>query len=271
MNFYHTNKMKITNQIIIILILSEFSHLLKISQGIKAAETETLPKEKAITSVTISNNLKSYLRIRNNKTNKGFMIVGGNEAEPNRYKYFCDILTVTNSHISSPSTSLQHVCGCTLISSNVVLTAAHCTVKKNDIVYVGNTYLTKEENEKNNVPIEIFKVMNKKTHPLWNREKFDYDVMILELDGHSTMKPVTLRLTKEWKRRGTTYTVLGFGARSYYDSKMDDYSTVLREVQVDFMKSGECEEYYKDYISDSVVCAYAPGKDACIGDSVRLC
>ncbi|XP_070169078.1 venom serine protease 34-like [Polyergus mexicanus] len=102
-------------------------------------------------------------------------IVGGTETGINEYPMMCGLVDSTNKLI---------YCGCTIISQQYVLTAAHCIENKDIVkigVVVGEHDVTKRE-ETN--ATKLFRIKNCEIHP--NYEDIHNDIAVCNIDGYIT-------------------------------------------------------------------------------------
>ncbi|XP_020806524.1 trypsin beta [Drosophila serrata] len=154
-------------------------------------------------------------------------------------------------------------CGGSLITSQCVLTAAHCL---NDgppsdfVVRGGVTYLSDMSNAR-----YVRKVL---LPSAYSRTTLDHDVAILQLQQPlqaSIARPIGLALNSP--RPGSFVRVSGWGLT---DSDSTTLPNQLHSVHVKVMPQRECRNLYRGYrnITTTMFCASVPGlKDACAADS----
>lgn len=193
-------------------------------------------------------------------------------------------------------------CGGSLISETEILTAAHCTQGKRPSrikVIVGENNITDQEQ----IKLEVAEVL---IHPLYNNSTFNNDFSILRLASplsySSRISPVCLPsdaaalFTGEvsYCDTGNVFTNVLMGSGSHSDwlgilgsSRKPHsrsfagreqniqpcsclHSYTFQEVNVTVMSNTACNSApppYKEKITEAMLCAAQPGKDACQGDS----
>eukprot|EP00548_Thalassiothrix_antarctica_P009186 CAMPEP_0194161848 /NCGR_PEP_ID=MMETSP0152-20130528/79166_1 /TAXON_ID=1049557 /ORGANISM="Thalassiothrix antarctica, Strain L6-D1" /LENGTH=604 /DNA_ID=CAMNT_0038871683 /DNA_START=97 /DNA_END=1908 /DNA_ORIENTATION=- len=164
-------------------------------------------------------------------------------------------------------------CGASLVSRDVILSAAHCEINRENVVSIG-------QSRKNTIEGKGVErtIVQKVIHPSYNAWLIDYDYMLIKLnqsidnidDFSSSL--IELNEDDETSIPNDELTVIGFGATSQFDS-IDEYPTILKEVNVSIVPTDECNNYtsYDGEINNvTMFCAglYPEGgKDACQGDS----
>jgi len=182
-------------------------------------------------------------------------IVGGVSTEENEYPWQVGLLSSRFS--SSP------FCGGTLISSQEVLTAAHCGTNIGWVV-LGEHDVTKADGEQK---VEVCSTIR---HPNYNTNTVDNDFAILRL-----CNPVSFT-------RDISTACLPSSASNNYDnveaiasgwgtlSSGGSLASTLREVSLDTMSNSQCtssNNYNWWQITSNMICAGRAGKDSCQGDS----
>lgn len=153
-----------------------------------------------------------------------------------------------------------HFCGGTLISLNMVVTAAHCVARKmyEDLfVRVGSS--------RSNDGGRLHGVMGMAVHPKYNRQISSYDIAVLRLEDCVTLthRVKTIELARLEPLEKASVFVTGFGRTEY-----GDINENLMAVNVSIVSRRKCTKIFgTKYISDVNICADAYGQDACQGDS----
>jgi len=204
------------------------------------------------TAVNEKNN-SSFLDIYKLNNTLESYIVGGYEVNsPTEYPFLVSILEV-----DFWSNKALHNCGGTLIAPDVVLTAAHCVeFSATRIVHVG------KHNWNSDYGVEKFRVLKTYLHPFFEgRNGFNYDVALLKISGKASKAPV--KLANGPINPGEAIRVVGWGKTSENGSP----SSELLEAQLTVLSENACKRVYGNYVTDSMICAYAYGRDSCQGDS----
>lgn len=181
------------------------------------------------------------------------LIVNGVEVDPPR-KYSWMVFSA-------------YECGLTLIAPNVLLTAAHCVDIDKAYISLGvhNIYdYAGEIKDRENYYIDEYV-----RHPSFSSSTFDYDFMVMKMNGFSNRTPIVLDDGSNELSDGTELITIGWGHTYYYGTP----SNILREVEIDYMNNSHCSNKYQDFrsITDQMFCA---GRtvgdttyDSCTGDS----
>jgi len=200
----------------------------------------------------------------------GTRIINGKETEAVEYPWQAG-LVFKNSDLLTPDRTF---CGGSLINSNWVLTAAHCTapMSAEDIqVLLAEHDVTASESH-----TERFNVNMIINHPDYRQYPWTngHDVSLLELDGSvnfetSYARPICLP-TGNSDYAGAVATVTGFGRTGYNESQ----SNFLREVDIDVISNKQCLELFnKQWVGSeedfkTMICAgKLDGTGGCMGDS----
>lgn len=190
------------------------------------------------------------------------MIVGGSEASPTAWPWQIAVL----------DRKKRLICGGTLITSEFVLTAAHCVTTNMHIIAGEYNLVEREGHEQEKRVARTFK------HPQYNKNNVDNDIALLKLETPLVLNdkvwPACLPEQNEELKPESMATILGWGAISYHrqpDGKPQvERDDVLHQAMVPVVDFDECKNSYGDDLeSHHVVCAgYKEGRiDSCAGDS----
>ena len=151
---------------------------------------------------------------------------------------------------------MELLAGAVLISSRFVLTAAHCRDADKDFAIGPSKF---------SGGIESL-IVNRTVHPLYDDFTYNNDIALFELaDDITDIQYVKLERT-EINEPGQAMTVIGFGDTNPAE-KETDFADYLHQVDVNYVSSDICRRAHRGEIDDDMLCAEAPNKDACYGDS----
>lgn len=188
-------------------------------------------------------------------------IIGGNTTNITDHPWQVSLQLLSN-----------HFCGGTLITSQWILTAAHCVdnafFQRLMSVRIGSTYTDRGG--------EVIKAAEVIIHPGWDfvhTQQHDNDIALIKLSSpvnvSTTARSIDLPSVDLNISDGSALVVSGWGM-----TKEDSYNVVaLREVSVPYVPLELCQLLYSDseyHISNNMLCAGVVGvggKDACKGDS----
>ena len=178
-------------------------------------------------------------------------IVGGFDAEPGAYPHM----------VAALYRGKYFICGGTLVASNVVLLAAHCSN------YIDRVIIGRQDLSVRNETEEFFDVVEIKRHLefQWgNPPQNDY--VLARLSGSSTRKPISLddgSIIEKFDQN-QELVMLGWGQTSGAGSPL---SYALQEGRIDYITKNDCKtDFWGDKISDEMVCVYREGVSGCMGD-----
>jgi len=183
-------------------------------------------------------------------------IVGGKVASAGEFPF---MVSWHRNFYSFPS------CGGSLISPNLVLTAAHCSGISGG-VRVGSL---NAKGLYNGSPTGVETgVIREIMHPQYNPDTTANDYMILELDQSidtSIYTPINLNFDSQQPAPGEMLTVIGFGTLTAGGVQPDN----LMKVNVPVVSHAICSCQYEGLREDIQLCAGYPRgeKDSCQGDS----
>ena len=188
-------------------------------------------------------------------------IVGGTEAPEGRFNFMAHLV------FCDPGASYDHYscrtgCGGSLITPDVVLSAAHCSSTQYATiryVYIGRHSIDTD------TEYEVLEVVEEIPNPGYDSLTMDSDTMLLRLQMPSSQASVVIDdgTYTSALAAGDDLNVMGWGTTSSGGSSTD----VLMETGVDFVTNMECLTMYSNGITASMMCAARPGKDSCQGDS----
>ena len=207
-------------------------------------------------------------------------IVNGHPAATGSYPFLVGIENLDEIDVNNP---FGHWCGGSLISSNKVLTAAHCfalrfpdgSLKRRDL---SSFRVTANITDYSDSTAQIRSVQSIAIHPDYNLGGlFDFDVAVLTLDSPVTGLPTVALGNQGHDKVGKKATVAGWGAEFSGSPFVPTHlqSGVIRVIPskscIDLLKREAPAKYDSVTATDEMIaaefCASSKPVDACQGDS----
>ncbi|XP_078518895.1 elastase-1-like [Lissotriton helveticus] len=192
-------------------------------------------------------------------------VIGGNEAARNSYKWLVSLQTAPYSDPDYWS----HMCGGSLISTNWVLSAAHCVGFQGVIYRVALGEHSLSQNDGTEYFINVKSII---VHQRWNPNSIanGYDIALLRLsspaynNGFVALAALPAKNSK--LSNGFPCYVSGWGTTSPYGN----YPDKLQEALLPVVEHSTCSQpnWWGQTVLDTMVCAGGDGvKSGCSGDS----
>ncbi|XP_038136718.1 duodenase-1-like [Cyprinodon tularosa] len=184
------------------------------------------------------------------KTVYGSHIINGEKAPANSMQYMVSVQSAG-----------KHMCGGFLISEDFVVTAAHCSNSKPDVVVVGSHDLQ-------NSNVEKIKIEKQCKHPDYLDVNYGDDIMLLKLSRKVSVnnRVKTIRIARPgfFLHDNQMCSVAGWGK-----TETSDISNDLRVVNVSIINKDVCNKEWQYGLPPNVICAggYNTEKGFCQGDS----
>ncbi|KAJ8352517.1 hypothetical protein SKAU_G00239930 [Synaphobranchus kaupii] len=176
-------------------------------------------------------------------------IIGGKKAKPHSRPYMVS-LQVNGSH----------TCGGFLIREDFVLTAAHCFSLSPLTAVLGAENLKKKE-KKSQQKIPVRKCYK---HPMNDKSKYDFDIMLLKLKRNATLnknvKVIQLPAKGETVPENTKCLMSGWGRKRPDETP----PALLQEVTLMVLSNKDCRKIWKEhFVPNRMMCTRFDGKGIC--------
>ncbi|XP_035786291.1 trypsin alpha-like [Anopheles albimanus] len=189
-------------------------------------------------------------------------IVGGSLATVGEFPAMVSLQLVRNS---------AHVCGGTLLTMAQVLTAAHCVANSAGVASPSGQFQVMADDlyilpQMGNPSRQTRLVRSLILHPQYDTATFANDLALLRL-ASEFRKTDSLYPVKRLQKApvlGDRCSLAGWGVTTEQSSTMSPNLQRINVVVDDF---GSCNVVYQQLLTRGMLCASAPGRDACQGDS----
>ncbi|XP_066906753.1 chymotrypsinogen A isoform X1 [Halyomorpha halys] len=183
-------------------------------------------------------------------SNKG-RVLGGIQALPNEYPWVASLVR---------NKGLIPVCGASIITQWVAITAAHCIANKEpSSLFAGTSDLSKSGIL---IPLKSYSIYNWNPGMTGGRNDISLLFLAHSITFSAIISPICLptkklNLNKKWVK------LIGWGKLGYQKPG----SKNLMEADVQVLPFNECKKYHGLQLPETQVCVRTPGKGGCFGDS----
>ncbi|XP_053668370.1 trypsin alpha-like [Anopheles marshallii] len=189
-------------------------------------------------------------------------IIGGALATAGEFPAMVSLQQVQNS---------AHVCGGTLITMSHVLTAAHCVTDVRGVAQSAARYQVMGDDlyilqHMGSPTRQVRRVASINIHPRYDSAIFSNDIAIVRVVSEFR-KSDTFFPGKRIQKTpilGDRCSLAGWGVT---DERSTTMSPNLQRINVVISDFGSCNAVFDQQLTKGMLCAEAPGRDACQGDS----
>ncbi|XP_011505738.1 PREDICTED: chymotrypsin-2-like [Ceratosolen solmsi marchali] len=198
-----------------------------------------------------------FLLLSSNSLSKFTRIIGGNDADLEKYPYMVSIRTVNGE---------GHYCGGTIISNRHIISAAHCFDKYHHSelkVFTGSILST---SDKPNYRILDVNIHPKYTGIISRLSTLYNDIAVATVDRCIEFNQFQNKINFPSKNieNEANGKIIGWGM-THYPGKI---SEILQEASVSILNNTECAKFVPLAIHDGQICAFqSVGVGTCVGDS----
>jgi len=204
----------------------------------------------------------------NNNDNIQHRIVNGESVDANVYPWFARAVDRSSGNWGG--------CGGSLVSSEYVLTAAHCVaadsieyLKSNGGYQIGALCAPYGPSNLKNCgqKVETFGIREIIPHPNYDAGTVVNDFALIRLDGESSVIPVKMdegNISPGYENQNVKSNLwpIGFGT-----NERGKATSTLMHVNVNYVKQSTCNSNYNGGITSAMMCAADTNQDSCQGDS----
>ncbi|XP_006873132.1 PREDICTED: suppressor of tumorigenicity 14 protein [Chrysochloris asiatica] len=191
-------------------------------------------------------------------------VVGGQDADEGEWPW----------QVSLHALGQGHVCGASLISTNWLVSAAHCHADDRGFKYSDPTmwtaFLGLHDQSKRSAPgVQEHKLKRIISHPNFNDLTYDYDLALLELEKpaeySNVVRPICLPDATHVFPTGKAIWVTGWG----HTEEGGSAALVLQKGEIRVINQTTCESLLPQQLTARMMCVgyLSGGVDSCQGDS----
>ncbi|XP_024083714.1 modular serine protease-like isoform X2 [Cimex lectularius] len=211
--------------------------------------------------------------IVNKRDSVELTISGGKRAKYGKYPWHVGVFK-----LFSYNDSYVNVCGGTIIHPNLVLTAAHCLVDKNNkvinasevVVAAGKFKRNLKDHEEAQQTTGVRDIIIPESYAGF-KSRFEHDIAVLNLAETLALNDFVLPACIDWQRQGiyslnALGTIVGWG----FTEELV-YSDELKEIHMPYLLKQKCWEKFPEFTlfitTDKFCVIYQNGSGAQFGDS----
>ncbi|XP_055586849.1 trypsin beta-like [Uranotaenia lowii] len=189
-------------------------------------------------------------------------IIGGTPATRGEFPSKVSLQLATNG---------AHFCGGTLLTLKHVLTAAHCVTDVHGVPW-SVSRIQAMADDLNVLPKmgsptrQVRQVKSLNIHEQYNAKRLEHDIALLKLVSEFTQTDTLYpaKRASSSPAAGSLCALAGWGVTSEHSQTV---SPTLQRVNMEVVAFEQCNSAYEGTLIRGMMCAAAPGRDACQGDS----
>eukprot|EP00557_Chaetoceros_sp_GSL56_P001955 CAMPEP_0176493314 /NCGR_PEP_ID=MMETSP0200_2-20121128/9485_1 /TAXON_ID=947934 /ORGANISM="Chaetoceros sp., Strain GSL56" /LENGTH=639 /DNA_ID=CAMNT_0017890973 /DNA_START=57 /DNA_END=1976 /DNA_ORIENTATION=- len=241
--------------------------------NLSSARTAPLsfPAVKTIADETSRNTGNTNGAAATGSINSRDLIIAGSDASVGSYTWYASLHDAATTVFDGLFMD-GFKCGGQLVSPNFVLSAAHCGMKENDLVLIGNLCSIDTGNcGQNQVSRRVQAVVEDPLYETGLLGDADHDFVLLQLDqAVTTIDPVALD-DGTYSPNYTNGKTLWAAGMGIVDTVTNTIPSRLQEVQLEYISDDVCrqESTIDNWIGDATLCTRHPAETGgiCNGDS----